>query len=146
VSSAFGDGHNYFYVSNVRFTTLIEFAIEVGSDLALEQSERDSVARLRNSLEHEFWNGFDIDLDKYFPTIEERKFWAAVFLATAWRVFRRQIGNQDNSTWQVPVISECRMISLMLTHLVWKEDRGWYPQDFLADGARPDPMRLHNMA
>ena len=146
VSSAFGDGQNYFYVSNVRFTTLLEFGIEVGSQLAQEPRDRESVARLRNSVDHEFWNGFELDLDKYFLTIGERKFWASVFLAVAWRVFHRQIGNQDDSTWQVAVISECRMISLMLTHLVWSEERGWYPEDALAEGARPDPMRLHNKA
>lgn len=146
MASAFGDGHNYFYVSNTRFDTLINFAIEVGSDLAKNDVERNSVARLKNSWEHEFWNGIDIDLDKYFLTIDERKFWAAVFLAIAWRVYHRQIGNQNDSTWQVSVISECRMISLMLTHLVWKEERDWYPEDSLAEGARPDPMRLQNKA
>jgi hypothetical protein len=27
---------------------------------------------------------------------------------------------------------------------VWKQERGWYPDDHLAQGARLDPIRLQN--
>ncbi len=146
LSADFSDGENSFTVSNIRFGSLIDFAIAVGTDLAATEQERASVARLSHSREKEFWPGHGLKLNEYFTDLDDRKFWAIVFHAIACLVFRREIGNQDDDSWQVGVISECRMVSLMLTHLVWTEDRGWYPEDSLEFGAVPDSIRLQNKA
>jgi len=142
MAGAFSNGRSYIYLSNVRCRILLEAAIDVARDLATTEGERNSVANLERWWNEESWPGIDIDLDKHFHTTEEYKLWAQAFESLGWRVFYRKWGNQDDETWQVGFIASCHVISRMLTELVWKDDRMWFPTQGDADGIRPDPMRI----
>ena len=142
MAGAFASGKNYIYLSNVRCDVLIEAVIEVARNIATTDGEKASVAELERWWHEESWPGIDIDLDKRFQTTEEYKLWAQAFESLGWRVFHRKWGKQDNETWQVGFIAHCHVISRMLTELVWKEDRTWWPTQGDKDGMRPDPMRI----
>jgi hypothetical protein len=142
MASAFMCGKSYIYVSNMRTSALVEGAIEVAQDIAVTETEKDSVARLKRWWKEEAWNGIDIDVAERFHTTEEFKLWAQAFESRGWRVFYRKWGNQANETWQVGFIANCHVISRMLTELVWQEDRTWFPAQGDVDGIRPDPIRI----
>ena len=141
MAGAFMCGKSYVYLSNNRVSALVEGAIEVAQDIAVTETEKDSLARLKNWWD-EAWNGIDIDLAERFHTTEEFKLWAQAFESLGWRVFQRKWGNQADETWQVGFIASCHVISRMLTELVWKEDRMWFPAKGDIEGIRPDPMRI----
>jgi len=146
MTSSFVSGKNYFYVANRRFDTLVSFALEVASELANEANEIASVGQLQRAFKNDFWPGCGIELDKFFTEQWERKFWARAFDEVAWRVFERRLGNQEDSSWQVSVIAEARVISIFLTELVWIEgEREWHPtrpkQDD-PDSMKPDAKRI----
>ena len=142
MSGAFASGKSYVYVSNLRFRIILEAAIEVARELANTEPEKKSVVELERWWNEESWPGIGIDLDEQFHTTEEYKLWAQAFESLAWRVFHRKWGNQDDETWQVGFIGSCHVISRMLTELVWKEDRMWWPAQCDTEGIRPDPMRI----
>ena len=142
MSGAFTCGKNYLYLSNVRCRVLIEAAIEVATELAVTDEERTSVDRLIRWWKEGTFPGIDLDLDRHFQTMAERKLWAQAFETLGWRVFHRCWGNQENQTWQVGFISHCHVVSRMITSLVWQEDRTWYPANGDEDGMLPDPMRI----
>src|SRR3569832_695846 len=142
MAGAFTCDNQYMYLSNVRCSVLIEGAIELASEMCESEEQKQFVAKLNHWWQTESWPGIDIHLEERFPTTEEQKFWGQVFQSFAWRVFQRRWGNQQNETWQVDFNAECQIISLMLTRLVWKADRQWYPVRGDIDGIRPDPMRI----
>lgn len=142
MSGAFASGKSYIYLSNTRCSALITGVIEVARDIATTEGEKASIRELDRWWNEEAWPGIDIDLDERFQTTEEFKLWAEAFESLGWRVFHRKWGNQDNETWQVGFISSCHVIARMLTELVWKEDRMWWPTPGDKDGIRPNPMRI----
>lgn len=142
MASSFSSGSSYIYLSNARAATLIEHALRVGRDLAKTDSEKRSAEKLERWWREESFPGIPIELDKLFTTEEEFKLWAQSFESLAWMVFRREFGNHNEGTWQVGFISSCHVISRMLTELVWKTDRTWYPESGDTVGIRPDPMKI----
>ncbi len=142
MTGAFRCENQYIYLSNVRCRVLIEGAIEIASEMCENDEQRQFVAKLVAWWQTESWPGIDIPLEERFPTLEEQKFWGQVFQSFAWRVFQRRWGNQEDETWQVDFIAECQIISRMLTLLVWRVDRQWYPVRSDIDGIRPDSMRI----
>lgn len=141
MSSAFGSQSNYIYQSNARSRTIVEAVIEVAREIATSETEIQSVGKFESWLK-ESHPGRDIEFEKLFQSTEEYKLWAQAFESLAWRVFMRSWGDQSNETWQVDFITVCHIVSRMLTALVWKEDRMWYPVKGDIDGIRPDPMRI----
>lgn len=142
MASAFSNGTSYIYLSNARCRVLVEGAIEIARDLATTEAEWKSIANLERWWNEESWPGIDIDLAERFHVTEEYKLWAQAFESLGWRVFHRQWGNQADETWQVGFIGSCHVISRMLTELVWKDDRTWFPTQGDVDGIHPDPMRI----
>jgi hypothetical protein len=129
-------------VANRRFATLIEAAIELGTELKDHEFQTEFITRLSQWWQKESFPGISFDFEQKFTTLDERKFWAQVFETLAWRVFHRRWGNQENDTWQVSLITECHVLSTMLMELVWEDERGWYPERGDRDGIRPDPLNL----
>jgi hypothetical protein len=141
MAAAFECGRQYFYVANMRFAAIMDGALEISAELANNELQTASINRLKN-WNNEAFPGKDIDLEKQFPTVDEQKFWSQVFESLAWRVFHRKWGNQETQMWQVGFIYCCHQIALMLTGLVWRTDRLWYPEPADTEGVRPDPMRV----
>lgn len=142
MAGSFTSGNSYIYLSNARCSTLIEAAVDVARDFAKTENEKASIAKLERWWKEEAWDGIDIDLTKRFVSTDEYKLWVQTFESLGWRVFHRRWGKQADDTWQVGFIASCHIISRMLTELVWKEDRTWYPMQGGIDGILPNPMRI----
>lgn len=142
MSSSIYSGKSYIYVSNARFATLIEAAVDIGRELAKTETEKASVLEFERWWKQDSWTGIDIELGEHFRTMEECKLWCQVFETLAWRVFERAWGNQKDRSWQVDFIAECHIISTMFLELIWKEERGWYPERGDEEGIRPNSMRI----
>ena len=117
----------FIYVSNQRFGTLIELALEVGQKTAESDTDRAFVACLREKNES-FFPGFDFAMETEFPSLEERKFWARVFYDLSYKIFRREIGNQDVSFWQYSAIGDAYLIGRILTKSVQEQELAWHPR------------------
>ena len=113
MASAFKYHDQFFYVSNRTFFRLIDFTLEVGSRIAETDLERSFVSGLRKRSEA-FYPGYDLAIERDFPTRDERKFWARVFFDLAYLIFRREIG-MSAVTQTDP--SRVGMEGFKLTHL-----------------------------
>jgi hypothetical protein len=127
VSSRISQGDQFLWVSNQRFSTLLDFAREVGGEVARSDQERHYVERLRRFAEEEAWPGIDFDLEKRFPGVAEKKFWAGVFHDLGRRIFLRQIGHHDATSWQSSAIGDAYIVARMLTRAVQEEGEVWDP-------------------
>jgi hypothetical protein len=115
------------WVSNARFRTLIEFALEVGEKCTVSPEEKELVQKLREEADTILFNGCEFDLNERFATVASRKFWARVFFEVSRRIFLRQIGNQETDSWQTSAICDTHWIGRILVRAVQKVEMGWYP-------------------
>lgn len=117
----------FFYVSNQRFYTLIEFGLEVGERAAQTEAERSYVSELRERSAG-FWLGYDLAIESEFPSQDERQFWACVYFDVAYLIFRREIGNHDVTFWQYSAIGDAYLMARMITRSVQEEELAWHPK------------------
>lgn len=119
-------GEQFLWVSNMRFFALVDFACEVGSDIAREEDEKAYVVRL-SEFGGSAFPGISFDLAACFPSTVEKKWWARVFHVVARRVYLRTLGNQADQSWQPSLIGDAYVIARMLTHAVQTTERAWHP-------------------
>ncbi len=108
---------------------LVELALQIANDHASSDVERSMIESLSNWWKHEAFPGTTFDLEERFPTIDERKFWARCFSDIGYRVFRREIGDQENrnTAWQTRTIGDSYIIARMLIRSVQEVETGWHP-------------------
>lgn len=121
----------FFYVSNQRFHSLVEFGLEIGQKSAATETERAFVAGLR-ARSDAFFPGYDLAIEREFPSREERKFWARVFFDLAYLIFRREVGAQDTTFWQYSAVGDAYLLGRMITRSVQEEEQGWSPKTMAA--------------
>ena len=119
-------GSQNFWVSNARLSSLIESALEVAAQRAASASEQQYVASLIEC-QNGSWPGIDMDLAERFPTVDEKKFWAAVIYDVDRLVFLRKLGNQKVTFWQSSFICDAGSIARMLTLAVQEIELAWHP-------------------
>ncbi|MES2571115.1 MAG: hypothetical protein V4710_13795 [Verrucomicrobiota bacterium] len=117
----------FFFVSNQRFSSLIEFGIEVGRRSAETATEKSYLSGLKERSDA-FYPGYDLAIEREFPCREERKFWARVFFDLAYLIFRREIGNQAVTFWQYSAVGDACLLGRMITRSVQEEEQGWHPK------------------
>lgn len=117
----------FFYISNQRFCSLIEFGLEVGQKSAETDVEESYVTGLRVR-SGAFYSGYDLAIEREFPSRDERKFWARVFFDLAHLIFRREIGNQDVAFWQYSAVGDAYLLGRMITRSVQEEELAWHPK------------------
>ena len=128
VTSDISIGEQYLWVANRRLSSLITFALEVAVDAASIDEERMYVAKLKDWDEKEHRPGCGFDLQKRFPTVDEKKFWSRCFFNVARSIFRREIGNQEIQFWQCAAIGDAYITARMLTNVIQKETgTSWHP-------------------
>jgi hypothetical protein len=116
----------FLWVSNAQLFTLVELALQVGNEIARSEAERGSVGRLRQFYQRAY-PGIGFDLDERFPSLDEKKFWARVFHDVARRIFLRQLGNHDVTSWQSSAIGTAYVAARMLTRAVHEIEQAWHP-------------------
>jgi len=117
----------FFYVSNQRFSSLIDGALEVGQKAAEGETERAYVSGLRHRSDT-FYPGYDFAIERELPARDERKFWARVFFDLAHLIFLRQIGNQEGTFWQSSAVGDAYLLGRMITRSVQEEEQAWHPK------------------
>jgi len=127
MASAIKYHDQFFYVSNQRFSSLIEFGLEVGEKAAETDAERSYVAKLRERFAG-FYPGYDLAIEREFPSRDERKFWARVFFDLAHLIFRREVGNHEVTFWQYSAVGDAYLLGRMITRSVQEEELGWHPK------------------
>ena len=128
MSSSIRYKDQFCYVSNMRFGTLLGFALEVGENEVKNNEEKRYVEILKYKIEHEFWNGYDLYIEQEFNSINERKFWSRCMYNVAHLIFKHKLGNQDISFWQASAIGDAYIFARMLTRSVQEEEQGWHPE------------------
>jgi hypothetical protein len=127
MASAFKYHDQFFYVSNRTFFRLIEFGLEVGARIAATDVEKVYVSALRER-SAAFYPGYDLAIEREFPSRAERKFWATVFFDLAYLIFRREIGKHDVTFWQSADIGHAYLLGRMITRSVQEEEQAWHPK------------------
>jgi hypothetical protein len=117
----------FFYVSNQRFHSLIEFGLEVGQKSAETDVEKSYVSGLRERC-GAFYPGYDLSIEQEFPLQDERKFWARMFFDLAHLIFKREIGKHDATFWQYSAVGDAYLLGRMITRSVQEEELGWHPK------------------
>ena len=115
------------WTNNMQFSSLIEFAIQVGRRTARTGSEERCVDRMHELNETEFWPGRGIQIEDDFPDVEEQKFWARVFLDTAREIFERRVGVHEHSFWQAQRIWQAYGVGKLFIAAVRDSEKGWLP-------------------
>ena len=113
-------------VSNHRFASLLEFAVQVAGETAQTAKERDWTEQL-HSFAEQAWPGIGFDLDQQFLSLDEKKFWARVFDDLGRRIFLRLIGRHDVTFWQSSAIGDAYIIARMLAKSVQEVELAWHP-------------------
>ncbi len=120
-------GEQSLWVSSARLSALVSFALDVGTARASTADRKAAIASLRQ-FESSMWPGIDFDLEARFATTEEKKFWAGVFFDVARRIFLRQIGDHDSTSWQSGAIGDAYIVARILTRAVQQQELGWHPE------------------
>lgn len=127
MSSCISYQDQFFYVSNQRFHSLIEFGLQVAEKTSESDGERPFIAGLRER-SVAFFPGYEFAIEQEFPTRDERKFWARVFFDLAYLIFKREIGNQDTTFWQYSAVGDAYLLGRMITCSVQEEELAWHPK------------------
>ncbi len=106
-------GDREIFVSNQRFSTLIEFGLEVADTVASSEQDRSFVQRLKAEAEN-FYRGIDLDLEELFSGKDEFGFWSRVYAELAVRIERKEIGNPEIDDWRPSATAEALALSKML--------------------------------
>ena len=110
MSSSIYNGEGSWHVSNMMFARVLDFACEIGSEFAQSDRERGWVEELKRKIENFGTYSPDVGVDELFPNPEQVEYWGVVIGELAQRIFKREIGNQSDDTWQVATI--CSAVDL----------------------------------
>lgn len=113
--------------NNMQFSSLIDFAIQMGRTTARTSDEERFVDRMHQLSETEFWPGRGIQIEVDFPEVDERKLWAKVFLDLGCEIFDRRIGSHEHSFWQAQRIWQAYGTGQLFVDAVRDTDRSWLP-------------------
>lgn len=102
-------------VSNQRFGSLIEFALEVATGVASTVEEKVFLDRLRLKYRDDMYPGYDMLLGGDFPVLTERLFWSRVYAELSRKVLAREIANPDApENIRLSLASDADRVSQML--------------------------------
>ncbi|MCY1243682.1 hypothetical protein J2W27_002653 [Variovorax boronicumulans] len=106
-------GDQEIFVSNRRFSTLVEFGLEVADSVASSERDLTFVQKLKAEAQS-FYRGIDLDLEKLFLAKDEFRFWSMVYAELAVRIERKEIGNPEGEDWRPSATAEALALSKML--------------------------------
>ena len=114
-------------LTNMQFSSLVRFALEVANRTARDSEETHFATRMERLRDDVFFPGRGFEIEGDFSEIAERKFWARVFLETARWIFERRIGDHSNLFWQAQCIRQAYGIGELFVAAVQTEEPRWFP-------------------
>jgi len=107
-------GDQHLFVSNTRMGSLVGLGLEVAEQLMTTDEERAATATLRTDDEEGRWTWDDFAIDRVFPDLAIRAFFARVFDELAQRMYRREIGDHTSrQDWQASFIGDACWLARM---------------------------------
>lgn len=121
-------GDQHLFVSSTRMGSLIGFGLEVAEQLMTTDEERAATATLRSDDEEGRWTWDDFAIDRVFPDLAVRAFFARVFDELAQRMYRREIGDHTSrQDWQASFIGDACWLARMCRESVRREETAQPP-------------------
>ena len=112
--------------NNRQFSSTMRFVTDVAQKMA-KGHELSFVHKMKEEMVDNYYPGMCITIEKDFPKIEERKFWARMFFETAREIFERKIGIQDYSFWQSERIYQIYGAGNLFAKAVRDDEPKWIP-------------------
>ncbi len=107
-------GDQYLFVSNARMGSLVGLGLEVAEQLMETAEERAATAALRTADEEGRWTWDDFAIERVFPDLAVRAFFARVFEELAQRMYLREIGDHTSrQDWQASFIGDACWLARM---------------------------------
>jgi hypothetical protein len=104
MSSSISNDHISWNVSNMMFARVLDFACDVGRELANSADERAWVDDLTAKVAAFGTYSPDVSVNELFPASAQIEFWRRILGQLATRIYERRIGNQLEQSWQVGTI------------------------------------------
>jgi len=121
-------GDQHLFVSNTRMGSLVGLGLEVAEQLMTTDEERAATATLRTDDEEGRWTWDDFAIDRVFPDLAIRAFFARVFDELAQRMYRREIGDHTSrQDWQASFIGDACWLARMCRESVRREEAALPP-------------------
>lgn len=124
----FGYKEQWLHVANRWVSATLVNMLEVGEKTARNDQERAWVEAYDKTFNETYWPGRDYDIEKEFPTLEERKFWARVLFDLVQAIYHREIGNNEVTCWQHTAIGITCIVARMMTRSVQDVEPHWRPE------------------
>ncbi len=107
-------GDQHLFVSSTRMGSLVGLGLEVAEQLMATDEERAATAALRSDDEMGRWTWDDFAIERVFPDLAVRAFFARVFEELAQRMYRREIGDHTSrQDWQASFIGDAYWLARM---------------------------------
>ena len=94
MSAGFHKGNRSVIVSNKRFESLINFAIQVGTELASQPDERKCISILQQFYSQAYL-GKDLQIEEEFPSTSQQSFMARTFHLLSIKISSNSICNEE---------------------------------------------------
>ena len=107
MSSSIINEHTAWNVSNMMFERVLGFARDLAKGAAVTDRERDWVQDFARKVSGFGTYSPDVTVEELFADPDQVEFWRSVLGDLAQRIFRREIGNQADQSWQVATIWAC---------------------------------------
>jgi hypothetical protein len=101
--------------SNKRFCALIEWAVEVASEID-DPKAPEHITKMQRDYEGVYAPCSDINLDKELGK-DEQVFWSKAFQLVGHGLFSRALGSKETDDWRPSAIADAIAISRMLQKL-----------------------------
>jgi hypothetical protein len=88
----------------MMFSRVLEFACDVGQEVANSPEERAWVVQLAAKVVECGTYSPDLSVNELFRSKVEVQFWGRILRQLATRIYDRAIGNQSDQSWQVGTI------------------------------------------
>jgi hypothetical protein len=115
MSTGFHKGNRSVIVSNKRFDSLINFAIQAGAELASTPDERNCINILQQFYFQAYLGG-DLRIEEEFPNTSQQNFMARVFHLLSLKISSNSIGNEEPpNDWRPSASKEAAEISSLFS-------------------------------
>ena len=115
MAGTFSSEDQHHFVSNQRFHALIEWAIEVASEID-DPNAPEYISKMQRGYEEIYAPCTDIELDQELDKVEQ-VFWSKAFQLVGHSLFNRVLGSKEADNWRPSAIADAIIVSRMLQKL-----------------------------
>ena len=114
MTCAFAWKENLVWVTNIVFESINDALTQIAPAEANSKEEHKFVDRYIRKAEG-FFPGYVFQLEEFTSDKSELLFWRRCFITLAQKVYNREVGNQEDQTWQIWYISDVLKIAKLMS-------------------------------